>query len=66
MMFPTPGVTIGFERMLYSFAEPDDDTSLIREDICVEVSNGMLGVSLVIIPQWTPGSATGTLSIKVS
>lgn len=53
------GVTVGFERSLYSFAEPSAGTSLIREQICVTISSGELGIPLVIVPQWTADSATG-------
>ena len=53
------GVTVGFERQSYSFAEPDAGTSLIRENICVTVSQGVLGFPLIIVPQWTDVSATG-------
>ena len=53
------GVTVGFERTRYSFAEPDAGTSLIRESICVTVSSGELGFPLIIVPQWTAVTATG-------
>ena len=53
------GLTVGFERQRYSFAEPDAGTSLIRENICVTVSQGVLGFPLVVVPQWTPDTATG-------
>lgn len=52
-------MTVGFERMRYSFAEPDAGTSLIRESICVTVTNGELGFPLIIVPQWTAVTATG-------
>lgn len=53
------GVTVGFERQSYSFAEPGAGTSLVRENICVTVSQGILGFPLVIAPQWTDVTATG-------
>ncbi len=53
------GVTVGFERQSYSFAEPGAGTSLVRENICVTVSQGILGFPLVIVPQWTAVTATG-------
>ena len=54
-----PGLTLGFERTTYSFNEPPAGTSLTREDICITVSSGELGFSLVIVPQWTSSTATG-------
>ena len=59
------GLTVGFERTLYSFGEPDAGTSLIRGDICVTVSNGELGFPLVVVPQWTATTATGKLTLQL-
>ena len=59
------GATIGFERLSYSFAEPGTGTSLFRENICVTVSQGILGFPLVIVPQWTAVTATGITSVRV-
>ena len=53
------GVTVGFERLSYSFSEPGAGTSLTRENICVTVSQGALGFPLIIVPQWTALTATG-------
>ena len=59
------GLTLGFERTTYSFDEPSAGTSLTREDICITVSNGELGFSLVIVPEWTATTATGMCNVEI-
>ncbi len=53
-------LTIGFRRERDSFSEPNTGTSQSREEVCVDVTEGVVGTTITIEAVFTPGTATGT------
>lgn len=52
-------MTIGFVNEREIFTEPSSGVSQSREMICIEVKDGEVGTPLIIVPEWTAGTATG-------
>ena len=51
------GVTIGFERPLYTAEEPAN--GVVPLQVCVSVMAGTLGRELQVVPEWREDTASG-------
>lgn len=56
-------VTIGFERPRYTISEPASGTASL--EVCMVLTVGSLGRSVVIEPQWIPNSAQGKAQVLI-
>ena len=51
-------VTVGFEMISYSIAEPEV-VGFTELDVCMQITAGAVGMDLTVLVEWVPATATG-------